>query len=129
MEDLALVDGDTKLADLEATKGDMVVEYWSPDEGAKVRAVFLGIESHSVQDFNDPRKLKQMECVVLAFEFGDTYRRMINGSKRLVAVFQEHDIPENTAFEITYFGREKNSTNNNASGRWSVVPLQRKAEK
>lgn len=126
--ELVVVDGDTKLSELVATRADMVLEYWSPEAGDKARCIFLGIGGHKVQDYNDPTKMKDITCVALAFEVGESYRKMVNGSKRLVAAFEENDVQSNAAFEITYFGREKNASNNNQSGRWSVVPLQRPAK-
>jgi hypothetical protein len=122
--ELVTLDGDTKLSELVASRADMVLEYWSPVEGDCERCVFLGIEEHNVQDFNTG-KLKTIKCVALAFEVGETFRKMVNGSKRLVAAFEENNVVANSAFEIKYFGCEKNATNNNKSGRWSVVPLQR----
>lgn len=123
--DLAVIrdmaDGD--LSQLQVMNADLVAEYWSPEDGEVRRCLFLGIDEQLVQDFNDKTKRVPLKCVLLAFQTPTGWRRMCNGSKRLVAVFEDADVPENSAFEITYFGREKNRSNNNSSGRWGVVPL------
>jgi len=50
-------------------------------------------------------------------------RTVVNGSKRLVAVFENNEIAPNTPVQITYKGKKKNRTNGNMSDDWSVVTL------
>ena len=120
-----IIPSSVDLAKLEVTSCDLNQEYWTPENiGEKKRMVFAGVQDRTVLDQKTNEEI-QLSCVVfwLPGENPDQHRTVVNGSKRLVAVFENGGIAEGTPVQITYKGKKKNRTNGNMSDDWSVVTL------
>jgi len=120
-----IVPNSVDLAKLEVASCDLNQEDWTPESiGEKKRMVFAGVQERTVLDQKTNEEI-QLSCVVfwLPGESPDQHRTVVNGSKRLVAVFENGAIQEGTPVQITYKGKKKNRTNGNMSDDWSVVTL------
>ena len=103
---------------------DLSSEYWTPEDGDIKRLIFWGVEPRDAPDHNDPEKSVQLDCCVFLEPSGNgQFATLINGSKRLVAAFQNNDIEQGTPVQVTYKGKRQNRTNPNKSDFWSVVTL------
>ena len=109
----------------EVASCDLAVEYWSPEEdGESRRMLFAGVKSQMVPDHNDPDRMVDLQCALFVEPGADNnHKTVANGSKRLVAVFENGVIDEGTPVQVTYKGKRKNRTNGNMSDDWSVVTL------
>lgn len=107
------------------TSIDLSYEYWTPEkEGEIRRLIFMSIEQRSVPDQNDDTKSVMLDCAVFVEPSKDgAHKAVVNGSKRLVAVFVNNSIDAGTPVEITYRGKKKNLSNSNMSDAWSVQVL------
>jgi hypothetical protein len=125
MSEIMLLPTLVDLSTLKVASCDLSQEYWTPTEaGEKRRMVFAGIQTREVPDqkTNQPVSLP---CAVFLLPGGtdDDHKTVVNGSKRLVAVFENGNVKEGTAVQITYRGKKKNKSNQNMSDDWSVVTL------
>lgn len=131
MSSIILPPGSVDLAKMEVASCDLSQEYWTPvNVGEKKRMIFAGVQDRTVLDQKTNDEI-QLSCVVflLPGENADEHKTVVNGSKRLVAVFENGGIAEGTPVQITYKGKKKNRTNGNMSDDWSVVTLAAKATK
>ena len=114
--------------DYEPNSVDLSSNYWTPETaGEKRRLIFWETALRSCQDHNNPEKQVELECAVFIQRDNEGgYRSVMNGSARLVALFENNQIAQGTPVEITYRGKQKNRTNSNMSDRWSVVTLGKK---
>lgn len=113
------------LDELEVASCDLSQEYWTPTaEGEKRRMVFAGIHVREVPD-QKTQKPVSLQCAVFLMpgKTAEDHKTVVNGSKRLVAVFENGDVKEGTPVQVTYKGKKKNATNGNMSDSWSVVTL------
>ncbi len=108
---------------------DLVSEYWQPEQqGESKRMVFWTIESRKCLDQQGNQI--ELDCVVFIVPGGDgKHQTFVNGSKRLVGVFEGGEVKQGTPVEVTYRGKKKNRTNSNMSDHWSVVTLKAKVSK
>lgn len=119
------------LAEFEIASCDLAYEYWSPQEIGEVkRMVFKCIQTRTVPDHNNDDADVELPCAVFLIpgKTVDEIKTIVNGSKRLVAVFENNQIGEGTPVQVTYKGKKKNRTNGNMSDDWSVVTLVAKAK-
>jgi hypothetical protein len=113
------------LSKLKVASCDLSQEYWTPVEpGEQRRMVFAGIQSREVPDAKTLQPMS-LPCAVflLPGKSDDDHKTIVNGSKRLVAVFEKGNVQEGTPVQVTYKGKKKNVTNGNMSDNWSVVTL------
>ena len=112
------------LSKAEAAPVELLGEYWTPVKPGETKRVFF-IDT-VVTSSIDPASGEDVELTSVRFldKKGDAYRTIRNSSKRLVAAFEvfSGDI-KGQPFEITYIGKERNTTNSFMSDRWSVRPL------
>lgn len=106
-------------------------EYWTPEkEGESKRVFFAGLVEESVLEM-ESGETRQLIVVKFVEQRDGQLRAIRNGSRRLVGIFEQFANPDNPnptvkigdAFEITYLGKRKNSTNSFKSDNWSVKPL------
>lgn len=110
----------TDLDTLEVASCDLSQQYWTPEkEGEKRRMFFVTCQDRIVLDQKTGEEIL-LPCVVFVDSSGAT---IVNGSKRLVAVFENGGIEKGTPVQVTYKGKKKNRTNGNLSDDWSVVTL------
>lgn len=106
---------------------DLSGEYWTPEDGEVRRLIFWSIEERSVPDQKDANKLVDLQCCVFIDPQKDgQHKTVANGSKRLVAAFENSAIVQGTPVQITYVGKKRNRTNANMSDHWSVFVLKKK---
>ena len=113
------------LSSLKVASCDLAQEYWTPTEpGEKRRMVFAGIHTRDVPDAKTNQPIS-LACAVFLLPGApdDEHKTVVNGSKRLVAVFEKGNVKEGTPVQVTYKGKKKNVTNGNMSDNWSVVTL------
>ena len=110
--------------EMEVDAMDLAPEYWSPGEGECRRLVFVGTSTCKVPDYND--RTKQVDLLCAVFIDPETRKIVINGSKRLVAVFVSNKIPGQTPVQIVCDGRKQNKSNTNSSDHWTVQLLRAK---
>jgi hypothetical protein len=111
------------LATFEVASCDLSQEYWTPnDVGEKRRMVFVEVNERTVLDQKTAEEIL-LPCVVFIQPINNESKTVVNGSKRLVAVFENNAMEAGTPVEITYKGKKKNRTNGNMSDDWSVVKL------
>jgi len=102
---------------------DLSQEYWTPNEvGEKKRMIFAGVSERVVLDQKTSEEIL-LPCAVFVVPSEDGAKTIVNGSKRLVAVFENGAIANGTPVQVTYTGKKKNRTNGNQSDTWSVVTL------
>lgn len=110
------------LSKLEVASVDLSQQYWTPEKvGEKRRMFFSCVQDRIVVDQKTGEDI-MLPCV--SFIDGEN-RTVVNGSKRLVAVFQNNEIAADTPVQVTYNGKVKNRTNGNMSDDWSVVILKK----
>ena len=100
-------------------------EYWTPEkEGETKRVFFAGLYNETVIE---PESGESRELLTAKFieQKDGALHTIRNSSRRLVGIFETFagSITPGAAFEITYLGRKKNSTNSFKSDNWSVKPL------
>jgi hypothetical protein len=111
------------LSKLEVASVDLSQQYWTPEKvGEKRRMFFSSVQERIVQDQKTGEDVL-LPCAVFIEPVDGEIRTVVNGSKRLVAVFENNEIAVNTPVQITYKGKKKNRTNGNMSDDWSVVTL------
>lgn len=130
MSEMILPPKITDLAKLEVASCDLSQEYWTPSEpGEKRRMIFAGVNERTVLDQKTSEEIL-LPCAVFVLPGEDgQHKTVVNGSKRLVAVFENGGIESGTPVQITYKGKKKNRTNGNMSDDWSVVTLAAKVAK
>lgn len=105
---------------MEVASPDLSQQYWTPEkEWERKRMYFVAIQERIVLDQKTGEDIL-LPCVVFIDSAGST---IVNGSKRLVAVFENNEIDKGTPVQVTYKGKKKNRTNGNMSDDWSVVTL------
>ena len=108
------------LNDCEVASPDLCGEYWTPDQGETRSMIYIGVRQRSAPDHNNPALSVTLDCAVF-LEFKDgTQTTVINGSKRLVAGFQENNVQPGQAVRVEYKGKIKNATNAYMSDHWGV---------
>lgn len=113
--------------DYEVASVDMVQEYWYPQEvGESKRMVYWEIALRKCADQSGNEI--ELECAVFVIPDSENgnHQMIANGSKRLVAVFENSDVKQGSPVLVTYKGRQANKTNSNQSDHWSVQLLQKK---
>jgi hypothetical protein len=111
------------LSKLEVASVDLSQQYWTPEKvGEKRRMFFSCVQERIVLDQKTGEDIL-LPCAVFVEPIDGEVRTVVNGSKRLVAVFENNEIAPNTPVQITYKGKKKNRTNGNMSDDWSVVTL------
>ena len=124
MSEIIKLDAIPSLDDYVPASVDLSSDYWTPTEsGEKRRMVFWGVEKRLVPSQDDPAKTVELECCIFLEPQGKGYRTVEQGSKRLVAAFQNNDVPQGTPFEIVYLGKKRNKSNAFQSDHWSIVEL------
>ena len=128
MSDLILPPVEIDLESLEVASVDLSQEYWTPEkEGDRKRMIFAGVAERVVLDQKTSEEIL-LPCAVFVVLSEDGHKTIVNGSKRLVAVFENGGIANGTPVQVTYTGKKKNRTNGNMSDTWSVVTLAAKKE-
>lgn len=100
-------------------------EYWTPEkEGETRRLFFVGLNMESVVEM-ESGETRELLVAQFAEHVNGELRAVRNGSRRLVGIFESFQTTINPgdAFEITYLGKKKNSTNSYKSDNWSVKRL------
>ena len=116
------------LGTYEVASCDLNYEYWTPDKpGEFRRMVYLETSSRSVPDHKDPTINVELPVAVFLYPSADGNKTVVNGSKRLIAVFENSEIESGTPVQVTYKGKKRNRTNANMSDDWGVVTLVKKA--
>ena len=117
-------------SDYEVASVDLNQEYWYPEkEGEVKRLVFWQIDTRKCMDQQSQTEI-ELECAVFVEPLAEgNHRSIANGSKRLVAMFENNGIKQGTPVQVTYLGKKKNKTNSNSSDHWSVHILHRKGGK
>jgi hypothetical protein len=131
MSDLILLKDIPNLdTDYEVASVDLSQQYWYPEtEGELKRGFFFGLSQRKCLDQQTSEEI-ELECAlfVVPDETGQPVT-VANGSKRLVAVFENNAVEKGTPVQVTYRGKKKNKTNGNLSDHWSVQVLQKKVTK
>jgi len=95
--------------------------YWSPTQiGETKRLYFVAIKNinHINEETGETKNLQT------AIFVDPASKEVINqGSARLVGIFERENPPSMTAYQITYKGKVKNSTNQFSSDSWEVYQL------
>jgi hypothetical protein len=120
--------GIPNLDEFEAASCDLSHEYWTPENKGETRKMFyMGVQQRTVPSQSGGEI--DLDCVLFMLPGKDgTHKTVVNGSKRLVAVFQNNEMESGTPVQVTYNGKKKNRTNGNISDDWSVVLLKVKAK-
>lgn len=113
------------LSAYEVESVDLNSEYWTPEkEGETRRMLFAGVQMRSAPDHNDASKSVELPCAVFIEPMPDgQHKTVINGSKRLVAAFENNSIVSGTPVQIVYRGKKKNRTNAFRSDDWSIQTI------
>lgn len=109
------------LSDAIPTGLNLAATYWTPSaEGETKRLYFIEVKQMNHTDENTG-EVKRLNTAV----FVDPITKQVihQSSARLVGVF-ERELPKPlTAFQITYKGKVKNSTNAFSSDNWEIYRL------
>jgi hypothetical protein len=115
----------SKVSNLDTAKPvglNLSASYWSPSNVGETKRLYF-IEIKTIMHVNDDTgEAKDLPTAV--FVDPSTKEVIHQGSARLVAIFQRENVPPLTAFQITYKGKVKNSTNQFSSDAWEVYYLQ-----
>ncbi len=128
MSEIITLDSIPDLKDFIPASADLSSEYWTPEDGEVRRLVFWGIEKHLAPKIDNPNETVELDCCVFIEPNSEGYSTVTNGSRRLVAAFENSDVAKGTPVQITYLGKKKNRTNSYNSDHWSVVTLKAKAK-
>jgi hypothetical protein len=126
MSELIRLDDVPDLNEFVPASADLSSEYWTPEDGEVRRLVFWGVERRLAKSQNDKDDTIELDCVIFIQPNGETYSTISNGSKRLVAAFQNNGIERGTPVQVSYLGKKTNRTNGFKSDHWSVVTLKAK---
>lgn len=127
VSDLILLENMQSLDDCEVASVDLNYEYWTPEkEGEQRRLYFMGIRERLVPDHSTD-ELVPLKCVVFAEPHGDGAKAVVNGSVVLVSTFENTALAEGTAVLVTYKGKKRTKSGNNAD-QWSVATLKQKGK-
>lgn len=113
------------LSEAEVDPVELSGEYWTPEnEGESKRVFFAGLVEESVLEM-ESGETRQLVVAKFVEQRDGKLRAIRNGSRRLVGIFEQfaNTVKPGDAFEITYLGKKKNSTNSFKSDNWSVRPL------
>ncbi len=125
LKDVPNLDSD----DWEPNSIDLTCDYWYPTEGEKRRVIYWEIAQRRCMDQQTGEEI-DLDCAIfIQPQPGGEHKSIANGSKRLVAVFENNAIERGTPIQVTYLGKRKNRTNQNMSDHWSVVTLAKKKGK
>lgn len=114
----------------EVASCDLSYEYWTPEKSGEARRmVYVETALRSCPDHQDATLSVELPVAVFLYPCVDGNKTVVNGSKRLIAVFENSDIASGTPVQVTYKGKKRNRTNANMSDDWSVVTLVKKAGK
>lgn len=129
MSEMILPPVDLDLSTLEVASVDLSQEYWTPEkEGDRKRMIFAGVSERIVLDQKTGEEILLPCAVFVVPSENGEHKTIVNGSKRLVAVFENGSVQNGTPVQVTYTGKKKNRTNGNQSDTWSVVMLAAKKE-
>ena len=125
MSELIRLDDVPDLSSFIPASADLSSEYWTPESGEIRRMVFWGIEKRNVPKSDGGIGMIELDCAIFIMpsDTGDGYSTVTNGSKRLVAAFQNAEIERGTPVQVEYLGKKKNRTNSFNSDHWSIVTL------
>ena len=124
-QDLATFRNLPDLSKAEVNPVELSGEYWSPEsEGETKRVFFAGLAEENVLEMETGENRTLVVAKFVEQKDGKL-RAVRNGSRRLVGIFEQfaNAVKPGDAFEITYLGKKKNSTNSFKSDNWSVKPL------
>lgn len=126
MSEIIKLDAIPSLDDYVPASVDLSGEYWTPADGETKRLIFWSVEQRTVPDQKDPEKHVELPCCVFIDPQVDgQHKTLSNGSKRLVAAFENSAIAQGTPVQIQYMGKKRNRTNANLSDHWSVFVLKK----
>jgi hypothetical protein len=115
----------TKIPSLDKAKPiglNLSASYWSPAQVGETRRLYY-IHVKVINHIDDQTgEVKELPTAV--FVDPETKEVIHQGSARLVAVFQREAPDMVTAFQITYKGKQKNSTNQFSSDSWEIYKLE-----
>ena len=95
--------------------------YWSPTVVGETRRLYF-IELKPITQINDDTgEVKHLNTAVMVDPA--TKEVIHQGSARLVGIFEREHPEPMTAYQITYRGKVKNSTNQFSSDAWDVYML------
>lgn len=118
---------DGNLPDLAEAKEiplDLMANYWSPVAINESKRVFFdALKMRTVLDQQTGEALELL-CAYFYEKVGEEVKTISNGSKRLVSIFENGQIPRGTPLLITYLGKKKNANNSFMSDNWSAKVLQ-----
>lgn len=118
------------LATYEVASCDLSFEYWTPENvGESRRMVYVETTVRSVPDHKNEEVSVDLPVAVFLYPSADGVKTVVNGSKRLIAVFENSEIKSGTPVQVSYKGKKRNRTNANMSDDWSVVTLVKKDAK
>lgn len=127
MNEIIRLEAIPSLEEFVPASADLSGEYWTPDVNEVRRLVFWCIEDRQAPKHDDPDKYVTLPCCVFIEPVSDgQYKTVTNGSKRLVAAFQNTEIAQGTPVQVSYLGKKQNRTNSFKSDHWSVFVLKRK---
>lgn len=108
---------------------DLSSEYWSPETPGEYKVgVPVAIEDKIYEDRDTGEQVLLPSVIFIEQTKDGQLRAVRNGSKRLVATIENSvktgDIVFGKSFiKIVFNGKQKNTTNQYMSDRWSVKPL------
>jgi len=102
---------------------DLMSDYWTPENRGETKRVFFDcLQMRQVLDQATGEVIDLLSAYFYEKVDGQI-KRISNGSKRLVGIFEGGAIKQGTPLQITYLGKKKNATNQFHSDMWSVKPL------
>ncbi|TWP31917.1 hypothetical protein ETU08_00215 [Apibacter muscae] len=109
-------------------QADLTSEYWTPEREGEFKLVFFQEIKHSTYTDEQTGETIELPCVVFVEQKQTGELKTVrNGSKRLVASIEDalngNIIRTGTPLRIEFLGKQKNSTNQFQSDRWSIKPL------
>lgn len=130
MSELIRLDDVPDLTSFVPASADLSSEYWTPEPGEIRRMVFWGVEKRNVPRTESGLGMVELDCAIFIqpSDIGEGYSTVTNGSKRLVAAFQNNDVERGTPVQVEYLGKKKNRTNAFNSDHWSIITLKPKGK-
>lgn len=126
MGEIIELDSIPDLADFVPASADLSSEYWTPENGEVRRLIFWGVDKRMAPRHDNPNESIELDCCVFIEPTNEGYSTISNGSKRLVAAFENNEVQRGTPVQVTYLGKKRNRTNPHSSDHWSVITLKPK---
>jgi len=102
---------------------DLMSNYWTPVGLGEAKRVFFDTVKNRMVADQQSGEMLDLPCAHFFEKVNGEVKTISNGSKRLVGLFENGQIPRGTPVLITYLGKKKNATNGFQSDSWSVRPL------